>query len=291
MYPTTGPWSDLPRLPDASAKAVGTFVRRRFEARYPETDGSFITRRFHNLEAMFAGEYEGFQAMDTLYHDLEHTLQATLCMVCLLEGREARETQPAVDARTYSLALLAIMLHDLGYLKRTGDNTGTGAKYTDVHEIRSCEHARSYLERRGETEADIRTVENLIRCTGPRADLARIPFQNPLERELGLMVCTADFIGQMSDPRYVEKLPTLYGEFLENYEYRGIPVEERPFQSYDDLLQKTPGFWTAFVVPRMTDACDNVWRYLEDPATGRNPWREAIEANLTRLRAELSPAP
>lgn len=287
MYPSHGPWAALPQLDTRDPVAVGRHVQGVFASLYPGQDTCFIERRFENLVQMFAGNYEGFQAMDTSYHDLEHTLQATLCMVDLLRGRAVRNESPPLSMAEFSLALLAIVLHDIGYLKREGDDEGTGAKYTHIHEIRSCQHARAYLSQRQWSESAIVEVENLIRCTGPRSQIHKISFQSEIEKMLGQMVCTADFIGQMSDPRYPEKLPTLYREFVESYDFQQIPATERPFRSYEDLLRKTPGFWEHFVVPRMEHECDNVWRFLIDPATGRNPWREAVETNIARIRSAL----
>ncbi|MGF1451533.1 MAG: hypothetical protein ACFB21_05605 [Opitutales bacterium] len=284
MQPVSAPWAALPQLDTHDPEAVGAYVRRIFEQLFPGSDSSFITRRFRNLAEMFAGYYVGFQAMDTLYHDLEHTLQATVCMVDLMRGREDHGEAPPLTADDFNIGLLAIMLHDLGYLKREGDTEGTGAKYTHIHEIRSCEHARAYLHRRDWPESAIVAVENLIRCTGPRSSIAAIPFQNATEKRLGQMVCTADFIGQMSDPRYVEKLPVLYREFVESYDFQGLGMNERPFANYEDLLAKTPGFYDNFVIPRMEKDCGGVWHFLDDPATGRNPYREAVEANIAQVR-------
>ncbi|MGE9292940.1 MAG: hypothetical protein ACQKBW_04955, partial [Puniceicoccales bacterium] len=100
-------------------------------------------------------------------------------------------------------------------------------------------------------------------------------------------VCTADFIGQISDPRYLEKLPFLYREFIESYTYQGIPKEKWPYDNYEDLLRKTPGFYEKFVVPRMENECGNQWRFLEDPRTGENPYQENVKANLARIQAAV----
>ncbi len=268
-----------------SAVELGHWIQGVFEARYPGQDSTFIERRFANLEAMFSGQYPGFQAMDTAYHDLEHTLQATLCMIDLMEGYADHPEGGPLGPEDFSIGLLAIVLHDLGYLKREGDNQGTGAKYTHVHEQRSCEHARDYLTKRGWARQDILAVEHLIRCTGPRSRLSEIPFQTPCEKLLGQMVCTADFVGQMSDPGYVGKLPTLYREFVESYDFQGLAPSDRPFISYEDLLRKTPGFWQRFVIPRMESDCGGTWRFLADPITGENPYRAAIERNIAAIES------
>ena len=60
--------------------------------------GSFplLQRLFEDVEGMFAGRYAGYQAIDMTYHDFEHTLQATLCLVQIMEGRSRTGVQVRV---------------------------------------------------------------------------------------------------------------------------------------------------------------------------------------------------
>ena len=41
----------------------------------------------------------------------------------------------------FEFGMLAILMHDTGYLKKRGDNEGTGAKYTLTHVDRSIQFA------------------------------------------------------------------------------------------------------------------------------------------------------
>lgn len=258
---------------------------------FPDSPNAFIARRFASVEDMFAGRYKGFQPMDTAYHDLEHTLQATLCLLRLLVNRQHSDAQPKITDQDFNIALIAILLHDIGYLKELDDTEGTGAKYTHIHERRSCRHARAYLMARDWTPENISKVEHLISCTGPSSDITKIPFSDPVERMLGQSVCTADFIGQMSDPRYVEKLPVLYREFRENYTYRKVKPEDRLFSSYEDLLRKTPEFWENFVHYKMNVQCDNQWQYFKDPETGEDAYLPNVEANIDKVRDLITQLP
>jgi hypothetical protein len=255
---------------------------------FPGADNLYIDEFFSAVSDMFAGNYDGFQPMDTAYHDIEHTMQATLCLVTLLFNRQLANANPQIEHKAFSKALIAILLHDIGYLKEVGDNEGTGAKYTHVHEKRSCRHARAYLSGRGWQEADIKSVENLISCTGPLSDITKIKFQSGVERMLGQSVCTADFIGQMSDPRYVDKLVVLYQEFVESYRYQKIPEEKWPFTSYEDLLRKTPDFWEKFVHRKMQVECDGVWRYFEHPGTSHNVYISSVLQNIRVIQDKIS---
>lgn len=278
-------YSGLDQIDFLNPALISSRVADIHRAVFPGIDTTYIGRRFRNVADMFEGRYPGYLPMDTAYHDLEHTMQATYCLFQLLLGWHRHGNIPALSAGHYNIALIAILLHDIGYLKEVHDTEGSGAKYTHIHEQRGCRHAREYLTRRNWPEEAIQTVERLISCTGPRSDLALVRFESPEERVLGQAVCTADFIGQMSDPRYVEKLPALYREFQENYDFQDIPYDERPFQSYEDMLEKTPGFWETFVHWKMEEQCGNVWHCFEDPDTGRNPYREAVLSNIARIRS------
>ncbi|MFW6353523.1 MAG: hypothetical protein ACOC3I_03955, partial [Verrucomicrobiota bacterium] len=124
---------------------------------------------------------------------------------------------------------------------------------------------------------------HMISCTGPRAVLETIPFRHRLERILGQMVCTADYLGQLSDPRYVEKIPALYREFEESDAYRGLPPERRAVPSLEALYARTGDFWRAVVQPRLEGECGGLLHTLASPEDGRNAYLEAIESNLARV--------
>jgi hypothetical protein len=235
------------------------------------------------IDGLFTGSYPEYQAMDTGYHNITHTLQATLCLVELLHNRHFSNTAPEISAEDFRRALVAVLFHDIGYLKKIGDVEGTGAKYTHLHEKRSASFARAFLLQRGWVADDIQFVENLISSTGPSADVLHIKFRSEIERILGQAVCTADYVGQMSDPHYPEKLPVLFGEFKESYQYQGIPESEWMFASYEALLQSTPGFWGTFVQHKLDVECAGLSKYLQHPVTGENPYMESIARNLARI--------
>ena len=105
--------------------AVRTEVQAAYIAMFPLGDYEFVFRVFGWVEDCFAGRHPDFQAIDARYHDLEHTLQGTLCMTRLLRGRHAAGTQPKLTQRLFELGLIGILLHDTGYLKRRDDTAGT----------------------------------------------------------------------------------------------------------------------------------------------------------------------
>lgn len=258
---------------------------------FPNLITDYIPARFSNVAEMFRGNYPGYQSMDTAYHDLEHTMQATLCMFYLLANRHRTGALPVLEETDFNIALVAILLHDIGYIKEMGDDEGTGAKYTHVHEFRSCRHAREYLRKRNWPEEAIQSVERLISCTGPRSDITTVRFTSDEERVMGHAICTADFIGQMGDPRYVEKLPLLYQEFEESYDFQDLDAEERPFTSYEDMLQKTPEFWDKFLHWKMDVQCRGIWRYLEDSRDRSNPYIDTAKDNMEKIRGLIKREP
>ena len=77
-------------------------------------------------------------------------------MARLLRSRHYAGAQPRLTQRIVELGILAILLHDTGYLKKRNDTDGTGAKYTVVHVTRSAEFAAQLLAEKGFPEAEIR---------------------------------------------------------------------------------------------------------------------------------------
>jgi hypothetical protein len=282
--------SVLPNLAEidfSETVTVRNLVRERHENLYGDRDDGFIDEYMDVVEKLFFGHHPDYQAIDTAYHDLTHTLQATLCLVELIYQRHRSNAMPPVGPDDFRRAVVAALLHDIGYLKTAGDREGSGAKYTHLHEQRSCDFARLLLQKRGWPEDDIRFVENLIGSTGPRVDLTQIEYRSEIERLLGQAVCTADYIGQMSDPNYPDRLEILFDEFAESYEYQRMPRTEWPFPSYEALLRSTPDFWNVFVKRKLDEECSGLWKHLESPATGENLYVQSIERNLAIIRERI----
>src|ERR1043165_7167268 len=209
-------------FPPVSTKdpaAVEASVQASYLAVFPNAELNFVPHVFSWVVGAFQGKYADYLPIDAAYHDLEHTLQGTLCFVQILQTRHLANASPIIPQRLFDLGLLAILLHDTGYLKRGNDTEGTGAKYTATHVHRSTEFAAAMMTEKGFPALDILAVRNMIQCTGVDAVLARIGFQSEAERMVGLALGTADLIGQMAAKDYVEKLPVLYSEFAEAAQY------------------------------------------------------------------------
>ncbi len=236
------------------------------------------------VDDLFAGRHPGYQKADLKYHNLEHTLLATHCFIDLAAGRLRHGAGPAFSHREFSLGCAAILLHDGGYLKSRDDLTGTGAKYTSSHVDRSCKMTQVFLPPAGVNADELEGVMNAIRCTGLTSKIELINFKNDVERLTGCMVATSDYLGQMADPRYPEKLPGLFAEFEESNDFNQVPAEKRMFRSAKELMAKTGGFWTHFALPKLEKDFEGVYRLLEMP-DGGNPYIDAVGINLARIEA------
>ena len=150
-------------------------------------------------------------------------------MARLLRNRHDTNAEPRLTRRMFELGMLAILMHDTGYLKKQGDTEGTGAKYTLTHVDRSIQFAGELMLGHDYPVEDILAVQNMIRCTGVNVKLDSIQFQDDLERIAGFALGTSDLLGQMAAADYVDKLPILYSEFAEAARYNERQNEGRRF--------------------------------------------------------------
>jgi hypothetical protein len=265
--------------------AVQKEVQAAYLAMFPNGDRMFVPRVFGWVIECFTGQYGNYQRVDAQYHDFEHTLQGALCMARLLRGRHAVGTEPVMTEAMFRLGLLAILMHDTGYLKNRDDTEGTGAKYTVTHVARSADFATELLRGKNFPENDIRAVRNMIGCTGVNAKLDQIPFQSELEKVTGLALASADLLGQMAADDYLEKLPVLYSEFVEAAEFSGGKgTWLASFKSASDMVEKTPLFWRAYVLPKLNGDFGGVYRFLSERyPDGPNWYLDRVEGNMKKI--------
>lgn len=264
-------------------EAVCAESDRIYRSIYTDADPEFLPWACRWFHAVFGGQYGDYQPVDAPYHDRQHTMQGLLCLVRLLHGRHNAGAQPAVPRRMFELGVVAILLHDSGYLKRAGDSEGTGAKYTLIHVDRSREFAESFLHEQGYASPDVEAVKNMIQGTSMNTAPVEIPFTTSTERVVGEALATADLLGQMSAPDYVERLPQLYAEFTESWRYFGERAHRLRYASAEELIANTPNFWRSYVRPRLEHGCQGMYRYLNDPyPDGDNEYLGRIEANIEK---------
>jgi hypothetical protein len=271
-----------------------TVVERHVQTAYldmfPGGDLLFVPRMFGLAIDCFAGHYADYQAVDTRYHDFEHTLQGTLCMARLLHARHRANAQPRLTESLFQLGIIGILLHDTGYLKMRDDTEGTGAKYTTTHVNRSAEFAAKLLGEKGFPAEDIAAVQSMIRCTGVDAQLNTIPFPSEQARMVGHALATADLLGQMAADDYVDKLPVLFAEYAEAARHDGKYDEfMAEYKGAEDLVRCTPAFWNEFVLPKLDRDLSGLHRFLGEPhADGPNEYVCRIEANMERIGSQIN---
>lgn len=275
----------FPPVDTKDPQAVSAFVAAKFAAMYPGAGMHFITTILRDVDRLFSGRHPDYMAADVRYHDFEHTLQATVCITLLLEGRLAARVEPEINARMFELAVAGVLLHDVGYLKLRSDTAGTGAKYTFCHVLRSCAFAASYLPSLGATDYEVDAVLGAINCTGPTKKVGLLHFREPVERTIGCALATADYLGQMAAADYPDELGILYEEFTESDDFIRLPAARRTFQSAEDLVSRTPAFWRKFVLPKLEGDFQALYRFLARPyPEGPNPYIDAVERNIALIR-------
>ena len=124
--------------------------------------------------------------------------------------------------------------------------------------------------------------------TGVTVDYDKLPFNSEEEKIVGYALGTADLLAQMSAGDYPEKLPTLYREFEESYQFEGIDELRKKgmtvFESLDDLIKQTPSFYEHAVKERFK-SMGSLYTYLTYHFNDdRNHFIEAIEENIEKIK-------
>ena len=234
-----------------SPDAVLEEVRTILDLVDPDFDKKVVTSAFRSVIDLFRGDYPGYQACNTEFHDLDHTSSVFLATARLIHGAVVdgqRFTQ-----RQVTLGLLAAMFHDAGYIQRVEDTEGTGAKYTNTHVERSMAMVADYARGREIAPREVAAVQAVILCTNLSVDIDTIAFPDLRIRMLGQLLAAADVLAQMADRIYIEKLLFLYREFRES----GMGG----YHSELDLLRKTIGFFD-FIDQRLEMNLQGVDRFM-----------------------------
>ncbi len=248
----------------------------------PSFDFQYVTPVFEDMRILFRGEYPGYQACNTEYHDISHTHEVLLGMLRLIHGAFVAGTR--FSEKEINIALISALMHDTGYLQESGDKTGTGAKYTLTHIQRSTDFIRKYYAGHDYFKDLLPAFTDILRCTGLMTKIREIQFSSATIALLGKMLGTADLLGQMADRCYLEKLLFLYMEFQE----AGV----QGYTSELDLLEKTVGFYE-MTRKRFADELGGVNDYAihhfrERWHIDRDLYRDAINSNIEYLKKLLS---
>jgi hypothetical protein len=272
----------LSQLVDHSdSRAVLGEVSRLFALTY-DIGFDRIRNVYDHIVRLFSGEFAGYLGCNTEYHNLTHTMDVFLTAARLMDGKNCTETPFAADVA--ERLLIAALLHDTGYILEDYDRTGTGAKYTENHVVRSMVFAEKNADILGLFPADIPHVTYFISCTWLRSKLESDMKIDDEEKKAGSILGSADLLGQMSDRAYLEKLLFLYYEFRE----AGIPGYDTEF----DILRKTLDFYELTLV-RLNETLLDSSRYarkhfLHRMGVDENLYSVAIERQMDYLRTIIA---
>ncbi len=271
------------RIQTTDPAAVQREIARLFRLLYPGAAHGPMDTAFADMTRLYRGDYPGYMACDTAYHDLQHVMDVTLAMARLMDGYErSRRSTPALGVRLFQLGIITALFHDMGYIRATSDTSArNGAEYTRSHVSRGAAFLKSYLPQVGMGDLAAAGSE-LIHFTGFEKRVADILVQDPLLRMLGSLLGSADIIAQMSDRCYLEKCrDRLYGEFIAG----GIAIRQTPhgkevvFDSGDDLVRKTPAFFDT-AVNRLEQDLGGAYNYAATHFGGFNLYMHAATKNV-----------
>jgi hypothetical protein len=269
----------------SSPEDVRDAVQAIFQRTWPGSAFDVLWVTFHDFDRLFRGRYEDYLGCDTVYHDIQHTLDMALAMARLLAGYE--KTAAPADRLGHERAvvgLIAALFHDSGYIRRASETKVlNGAEFTGYHVSRSAAFLRSYLPQIGlGDQAGI--AAQVVHFTGYEMSLDDIELEDPKDALMGHLLGTADLMAQMADRCYLEKCrDRLYAEFVLAGVATRPAADKIQYESGVDLLRQTPGFFRDSVRERLERKFNRAYRYIEAICDGRNPYFEAIEQNLAHL--------
>ncbi|NEP11229.1 MAG: metal-dependent phosphohydrolase [Symploca sp. SIO2C1] len=210
---------------------------------------------------------ENIANSNALYHNVEHTIFVTLVGQEILRGKHIREGR--VSPRDWLHFIISLVCHDIGYVKgvcrqdripyrvyATGKNNrtltlppgSTDASLTAYH----VDRGKLFIEERfgGHQLIDAEIIKKNI-------ELTRFPVPLDSDHQDTVhypgLVRAADLIGQLSDPRYLEKIPALFYEFEET----GVN-KDLGYYHPDDVRQNYPKFYWKSVHPYIIDALEHL---------------------------------
>jgi hypothetical protein len=258
--------------------AVLTEVRRLMLCYYSQSCVKTIDNIYNHISMLFRGDFAGYAACNTEYHNLQHTLDAALACARLIDGYNISEK--AISEHSAKKLIIAALLHDTGYIQEDWDVEGTGAKFTRNHVERSVDFLRKNRGKINIDDSDASSISRIIRCTGLSINLDEISFASDEERTVGRMMGTADLLGQMSDRQYLEKLLFLYNEFREAQ----IPG----FETEYDIIVKTLDFYE-LAKSRFNETYDGIYHYAqkhfkERYGAKRNLYMDSIDRHIEYLK-------
>jgi hypothetical protein len=234
---------------------------------------------------------ENIATSDALYHNVEHTILVTLTGQEILHGKHMR--QGGVSPEDWLHFIISLLCHDIGYVKGVcrADNRGaslyatgingemvelpagcTDASLTPYH----VDRGKLFIDERfgGDKLIDTETIKRHI-------ELTRFPVPPSLAHQDTLnypgLARAADLIGQLADPRYLQKISALFYEFEETGANKKLKCHNP-----GDLRRNYANFFWNVAYPYIEDPLD----YLELTQQGQQIMANLF-ANVFRVEHDL----
>ena len=246
------------------ANEIGAFVSHLRDS-YHRTYGGFKGNYAEIISWAGGMALENIANSDALYHNVDHTVLVTLVGQEILRGKHIREG--GVSTEDWLHFTLALLCHDIGYVKGVcrADRPGryatgrdgqvvslpfgaTDAALTPYH----VDRGQLFVQERfgGHALLDVDRIKSYIEPTR-----FPVPSETDHPDTVGYpgLVRAADLIGQLSDPRYLIKIPALFHEFLET----GVAAH-LGYSHPGDLRRSYPRFFWSSVHPYVVDALDHL---------------------------------
>ncbi|NKC14471.1 MAG: metal-dependent phosphohydrolase [Gammaproteobacteria bacterium] len=220
---------------------------------------------------------------DALYHNVEHSIMVTIVGQEILRGKYLREG--SVSAREWVHFIISLLCHDIGYVKGIcpGDTQTTaiindrgesvelppgctGAFLTPYH----VERGKIFVRHRFKDHPVISAKVIARNIEHTRFPVPQAGDSHDEDNDYPGLVRSADLIGQLADPNYLQKLPALFHEFAETGANKSIGYE-----SPDDVRENYPNFYWRFVSPHVGSAVE----YLRVTREGRQ-WEAGLYSHI-----------
>ena len=242
-------------------------------------DYDFLDLCFENTEKIFNGRFPGYQASNTSYHNLDHTMAVALALLRLIHGI-FKQNKTTFNPEIIECGVISAFFHDTGLIQRTTDQYGTGAKYTKFHEERSILFMHEYLKSVGRTDTMCNYCAQMIQCTKLSNAPSQLYFDSDEIKLMGYILGTADIVAQMADRVYLERLPLLLDELREG----GIPG----YDSTVDIYHQTVTFFKEVIRKRLYVEFDGIieamrYHFLDRWNIDQNLYVTAIENNINYI--------
>jgi hypothetical protein len=272
----------------SSVAAVREAVLSLYAGTWPGEPVERLSRAVGDFERLFNGEMTGYAGVDTVYHDLQHSLDMVLAMARLVSGYERSHGESTrFGAERGLMAMVTALFHDSGYIREASEGAvANGAVFTRNHVTRSARFLARYLPTLGLGHW-VPTATAIVHFTGYEVPFDQIRVDDMRDRKVGHLLGTADLLAQMADRCYLEKCrDRLYAEFV----LGGIAVQPGPngmtvlYGSGLDLLRRTPDFVRDALEERLEGEFEHAYRYVEPLFAGQNPYMQAIRQNIAFLK-------